>query len=84
MIFNKDFWRKGYASEAAKAMFDYGFRQLKLHKVVAETIDDERSLSIMKELGMTHEATMYKHVLHEGRWRDLYIAGILADDVKIN
>lgn len=83
-IFNRDYWRKGYAFEAVKAMLDYGFRHLKLHKVLAETIDVERSLPMMKKLGMSHEATLRKHVLHEGVWKDLYMAGILSDDEHIN
>ncbi|MFP4078903.1 MAG: GNAT family N-acetyltransferase [Candidatus Izemoplasmataceae bacterium] len=83
-IFNKTYWRKGYASEAAKAMIRHGFEQLNLHKVVAETIDDEKALPMMKRLGMHHEATMRKHVLHEGRWKDLHLAGILAEDEHLN
>lgn len=79
-IFNKRHWNKGFAYEAAFAALEYGFETLGVHKVIAETIDPVKSLSLMKKLGMTHEGTMRQQTFHAGRWNDLYMAGILCSE----
>lgn len=72
-IYNQHYWRQGYAFEAAAALIHYGFQELKLHKVIAETIDPVRSVGLMKKLGMTHEGTFRAHTRDlDGKWADLY------------
>ncbi len=51
-----DHWGKGYATEAARAMVSYAFDDLELARIVATTENDnERSIAVMKRLGMTIE-----------------------------
>lgn len=46
--------RKGYATEAAKALIDYAFNTLHLRRVVANTnYDNVASQGVMKKIGMT-------------------------------
>jgi len=72
-FFNRAYWRNGYAYEAAKTLINYGFGELKLHKICAETIDPVVSVGLMKKLGMTHEGTFRAHVKDpEGNWADIY------------
>lgn len=72
-IYNKNYWRQGYALEAAKALIEYGFQERKLHKICAETIDPVKSVGLMKKLGMTHEGTFRSHTRDlDGNWTDLY------------
>ena len=33
VIGEKDYWSKGYGTEATRLVLDYGFRQLNLHRV---------------------------------------------------
>ncbi len=45
--------RRGYATEAGRALIDYAFQALKLHRVVATTTyDNEPSMAVMRKLGM--------------------------------
>ncbi len=45
--------RKGYATEAGRALIDYAFSTLNLHRVVATTTyDNEPSIAVMRKLGM--------------------------------
>jgi RimJ/RimL family protein N-acetyltransferase len=47
---------KGYATEAARAMLAYAFDELDLQRVVATTEhDNQRSIAVMRRLGMTIE-----------------------------
>jgi ribosomal-protein-alanine N-acetyltransferase len=48
-------WGKGYATEAAKAIIDYGFTDLQLDEIVSFTVpENDRSRRVMERLGMTH------------------------------
>lgn len=72
-IYHRDYWQQGYAYEAAKALIDYGFQEMGLHKICAETIDPLKSVGLMKKLGMSHEATFHSQARDsEGKWTDLY------------
>ena len=74
---NRDFWRQGYAYEAAHAMIRHGFGAWKLHKIMAETIDPVKSVALMEKLAMVREGIFRSHVKDPGgRWVDLYWYGI--------
>lgn len=50
------FWGKGYASEAAQAVVDYAFKDLKLPEIVAFAVhDNARALHIMEKIGMKRD-----------------------------
>lgn len=50
----KQFWGKGYATEAAKACLTYGFEQLGIREIVGRTAKANRaSISVLEKLGMT-------------------------------
>lgn len=49
-----DHWGRGYATEAARAALDFGFRTLGLGEVVSFTAAlNQRSRQVMRRLGMT-------------------------------
>ncbi|OED49832.1 hypothetical protein ACH42_01620 [Endozoicomonas sp. (ex Bugula neritina AB1)] len=53
-----DYWRQGYAFEAASTVIDYGFSQLHLKGIVAFTsIENTPSLKLMEKLGMQFDQT---------------------------
>jgi len=80
-IFNRQFWRRGYAYEACKAVIDRAFGEGKAHKVFAETIDTEKSVRLMEKLGMRLEGVQRSQTRdHRGRWADLYFYGLLEED----
>src|SRR5262249_43815522 len=52
--------RQGYATEAASAMVDFAFRELRLHRIVATTTYGNRaSRRVMEKLGMRIETNPY-------------------------
>lgn len=80
-IFNREYWRQGYAFESCKAVVDYAFDRMNAHKIFAEAIDGIKSVNLMKKLGMKAEGiqrSQTKDIL--GNWADLYFYGILAAD----
>jgi RimJ/RimL family protein N-acetyltransferase len=48
-------WRRGYATEAARAALKFGFQHLRLDEIVSFTVPANlRSRRVMERLGMTH------------------------------
>ena len=82
-IFNKKYWRQGYAYEACSALLAHGFRDMQIHKVVAEAIDRQKSVRLMEKLGMKREGVQRGQTRDNfGNWTDLYLYGMLESDVK--
>jgi ribosomal-protein-alanine N-acetyltransferase len=53
----REHWGHGYATEGARAAIDDGFTRLDLDEIVAITVPaNERSRSVMRRLGMTHDS----------------------------
>ena len=61
-FFNK-YWGKGYATESAKAVIDYGINILKLKNIIALAAkENTASINVLKKLGMTYlEDDMCQH-----------------------
>lgn len=56
-FFNRKYWGQGYAFEACSAVTEYAFSVLKAQRLFAETADTEKSLGLMKKLGMQWKGT---------------------------
>lgn len=57
----KEFWGKGYATEAARRVLDYAFNDLKLEGLSSFTVPHNlRSRNVMEKLGMTF-AGVFEH-----------------------
>jgi ribosomal-protein-alanine N-acetyltransferase len=50
----REYWGRGYATEAARAALEYGFQDLKLEEIVSfTTTANLRSRAVMERIGMT-------------------------------
>jgi [ribosomal protein S5]-alanine N-acetyltransferase len=69
-------WGRGYATEAAGALLEFGFVQLGLHRIYA--MCDTRNVAssrVLAKCGMRREGHFVEDVRHRGAWRDsLYYA----------
>lgn len=80
-IFNRQYWRRGYAYESCRAAMEYGFVEQKAHKIFAEAIDGVKSVGLMKKLGMRLEGIQREQTGDNfGGWADLYLYGILRSE----
>lgn len=76
-----DQWGHGYATEAAHAMLDFGFRELGLHRVSAHCIADNlASARVMERLGMKLEGRFRESERFKGRYWDTLQYAILEDE----
>jgi RimJ/RimL family protein N-acetyltransferase len=82
-IISKAYQGQGFAYELSKALFKYGFDKLKLHKILAVTVEGNKaSLHLMEKLNMTREGILRKQNWDHGKWIDEYWYSILAEEYK--
>lgn len=59
--FNRSFWGKGYALEAACGVIKYGFTELNVRRIIAEAdVRNTRSLKLLDSAGMRREGVYIK------------------------
>jgi RimJ/RimL family protein N-acetyltransferase len=75
---NRDYWKKGYATETAQALLAVGFKQLGLHRVSA-TCDPANiaSAHVLEKIDMQREGHLRERKWAKGRWRDSFLCAIL-------
>ena len=82
---NREYWKHGYATEAARAILGVAFGTLKLHRMWA-TCDQRNHASyrVMEKLGMRRDGAYQKDVLQKGEWRDSYLYAVVADEWRMS
>ena len=82
-IGEKDYWSRGYGSEAARLLVRYGFEQLNLHRIYsAAWAFNERSIRLHLRVGFKEEGRLREHVFKNGRYHDRVELGLLRDEWK--
>jgi RimJ/RimL family protein N-acetyltransferase len=77
------YWGRGYATEAAKAVLQFAFKEVKLHKVFARYFSSNiASGKVMEKIGMKHEGILKEHIIKEGKYEDLVYYGILEKEAN--
>lgn len=80
-VFNPKYQNKGFASEAAQAILEYGFTQLNLHRIIATCQPQNTpSYRVMEKIGMRREGYFKKCILKGTEWWDEYYYAILEDE----
>ena len=70
---------RGYAAEALRALLDYCFGSLGLHRVLAITdCLNLASVRLLAGVGMRQEGHFRQHVWFKGRWSDEYLYAMLG------
>lgn len=74
-------WGRGYATDAARALVTYAFKELGLHRVTAAIgPDNAASIAVVQQLGFTREGVLRDHVFTNGAWRDSVLYSVLAHE----
>lgn len=74
---------KGLSYEAAKAVVDFGFGKLDLHRIEAQLHPDNAASSgLLEKLGFQREGHLRLNYCIEGTYSDTLIYGLLASDPR--
>ena len=71
-------WGRGYTTEAARAMVDFGFLSLGLHRIWADCDPaNVASWRVLEKLGMRREGHLRENTWVKGEWVDSLIYAVL-------
>jgi ribosomal-protein-alanine N-acetyltransferase len=80
-VLDRRHWGHGYATEAIRALVDFGFGRLALHRIWATCdVDNHASARVLDKLGMRREGHLRQSVRRKGEWRDSYLYAILQPE----
>jgi RimJ/RimL family protein N-acetyltransferase len=80
-IGERDFWGRGHGSEALGLLCGIGFDVMGLHRLTASIYaDNHASLHVFQKAGFLVEGRLRSARWKNGRWRDVVLLGMLADD----
>ncbi len=83
--YNRDYWGKGYATEAAHCVVNFAFDALKLNRVGASVLPDNiGSIRVLEKLGFQRGSVRRQYTTLRGEPEDLYSYSILAHEWRDN
>ena len=72
------YWGQGFATEAARAIVQFGFTQLRPHRISAWCIaENAGSVRVLEKLGMRQEGRLREKEYFKGRWWDTLLFAVL-------
>jgi [ribosomal protein S5]-alanine N-acetyltransferase len=73
------YWNRGYCTEAARAIVEYGFHSLGYHKIAARHFVGNRSSGrVLEKIGMTREGVLRDDVMKDGRYITVELYGMVS------
>lgn len=76
----EEFWGKGYATEASRALLDFAFDVKTYHKVYARYFaSNPASGRVMEKIGMVQEGILIDHIKKENQYEDLIHYGVVRN-----
>ncbi|CAN5627096.1 GNAT family N-acetyltransferase [soil metagenome] len=74
-------WGEGIATEASRALIEFGFRDLGLAKIYAQVLEGNRaSCHVLEKLGMMEEGIRRRHIRKGKRLLDVTLYGMLEEE----
>jgi ribosomal-protein-alanine N-acetyltransferase len=75
--------RQGFMTEALQVILDYGFAEMKLHRIEALIgVSNIASQKLVNKFGFVQEGLLRQHYYTNGIYEDSLVYGILKNDFK--
>jgi len=86
VIGNKEYWGKGYGTDAIEILLNHTFNQMNLFKVYLRVFEyNKRGIRCYEKCGFKEEGRLRKNHFYNGEYYDVILMGILKDEfIKIN
>jgi RimJ/RimL family protein N-acetyltransferase len=79
----RKYWGKGFGTEAVRLACLFGFRSMRLHRVVAKVVSDNGgSAAMLRKLGFRQEGTLRREARVGRTWTDVWVYGLLRGELR--
>lgn len=79
--FSREYWNRGYASQALQAVVGAAFRSLPLNRLEAQhDLRNPASGRVMEKCGFRREGVLRERILNKGEFVDVALCAILRSD----
>ena len=80
-IGDKNYWSKGYGTDAMKVLIKFIFEQMNIHKIKLNVYSfNERAIRSYVKCGFKHEGTLRKEIFRDGKYYDEIVMGLLSEE----
>jgi RimJ/RimL family protein N-acetyltransferase len=81
VIGEKDYWGKGYGTDAVQTLLRFAFGEVNLNRVYLQVFAyNQRAIRSYEKCGFRHEGTARQAQFREGRYHDVHIMAILFEE----
>jgi len=83
VIGKKEYWNKGYGSDAMTTILDFAFNRMNLHRVYLRVFSfNERGIRSYEKCGFKKEGVLRDDLFAHGKYHDTIIMGILKHEFE--
>lgn len=84
-IGDKDYWGKGYGTDAMKILIKFIFNQMNINKIKLKVFSfNERAIKSYEKCGFKKEGILRQEIFRNGKYHDEIIMGILKSEYVFN
>jgi RimJ/RimL family protein N-acetyltransferase len=81
VIGEKEYWSKGYGTDAMRTFLRFAFDEMNLHRVdLTVDADNPRAIACYRKCGFVEEARMRQAIYSRGAYADQFVMGILREE----
>ena len=83
MIGDKDYWGKGYGSDALKVLVKFIFEEVNMNKIKLGVFSfNTRAIECYKKVGFKEEGILKKELYRSGKYNDVILMALFREDYK--
>jgi UDP-4-amino-4,6-dideoxy-N-acetyl-beta-L-altrosamine N-acetyltransferase len=83
VIGHKQYWSKGYGSDAIRTLLRFAFDEMNLHRVQLTVYEDNaRAIRAYEKCGFQHEGRLRDAVYRKGRYYDMLLMSVLSGELQ--
>lgn len=85
-IGDKEYWSKGYGTDAMRTLVGFIFNEMNINKVKLGVYSfNERAIKSYEKCGFKREGTLRQEMFRNGKYHDVIVMGILREEwIKVN
>ncbi|MFC7308043.1 GNAT family N-acetyltransferase [Streptomyces monticola] len=82
-IGEKEYWGRGYATDALRTVCRYGFDKMRLHKIALTVVTENHAAHhIYRKVGFVEEGRLRQTFRRDGQWYDEFTMGLLQGELR--